>query len=248
MNNLLNNYNLSEIIEGILFVSGEGIDKNFIAEKLEVDIKDLEEAVDVLKQKYNKNTGINLISFNNKIQLSSNPDIADQISTVLNPIREKVLTKAALETLAIIAYKQPITRLEIEEVRGVSSDYALQVLSNHKLIDVVGVKEAVGKPFLFGTTDNFLKRFQIESLDCLPDYDELLEKLKGIQEETNSDSLYNNFKVSQVDTFDYNENTENSEEDNIKDFKNLEEKLNEITNNKHQIPEFLKDEENLHII
>lgn len=244
MNNLLNNYNLDEIIEGILFVSGDGIEKSFIAEKLEVDVKEVENAVEVLKEKYNKNSGINLITYNNKIQLSSNPDIAEQISTVLNPIREKVLTKAALETLAIIAYKQPITRLEIEEVRGVSSDYALQVLSNHKLIDVVGVKEAVGKPFLFGTTDNFLKRFQIESLDCLPDYDELIEKLKGIQEET-SDSLYNEFKVSQVDTFDYNSDIKEDDED-----KNLQNKVEQVINSeqKIEIPDFLKNEENIQII
>lgn len=246
MNNLLNNYNLDEIIEGILFVSGDGVEKSFIAEKLEVDIKEVESAVELLKEKYNKNSGINLITYNNKIQLSSNPDIAEQISTVLNPIREKVLTKAALETLAIIAYKQPITRLEIEEVRGVSSDYALQVLSNHKLIDVVGVKEAVGKPFLFGTTDNFLKRFQIESLDCLPDYDELIEKLKGIQEET-SESLYNEFKVSQVDTFDYN-NDVNEILDGEE--KNLQNKVEQVINSeeKIEIPDFLKNEENIQII
>ena len=71
---------------------------------------------------------------------------------MLNPIRERALTKATLETLAIIAYKQPITRLEIEEVRGVNSDYTVQTLLDHNLIEVVGRKDAVGKPLLFGTT------------------------------------------------------------------------------------------------
>ena len=152
---------LENVIEAILFVSGQGVDISDMAEKLEVEEKDIKDAVKNLKEK-KKNSGINILTYKNSVQLCSNPDYAEDIATVLNPIREKQLTKAALETLAIIAYKQPITRLDIEEIRGVSSDYAVQVLINFNLIEVVGRKDAVGKPLLFGTTDEFLKRFDID--------------------------------------------------------------------------------------
>ena len=105
----------------------------------------------------------------------------------MNPVKEKALSKATLETVAIIAYKQPITRLEVEQIRGVNSDYAIQVLMEHKIIDVVGRKDAVGKPLLFGTTDEFLKRFNLNSLQDLPDYNELLERIEVIE---NQVSLY----------------------------------------------------------
>ena len=123
---------------------------------------------------------------------------ADYISEVLNPIREKSLTRAALETLAIIAYKQPITKLEIEDIRRVNCDYAVQILSDQNMIEVVGRKDAVGKPLLFATTETFLKRFNLKNLAELPDYDGLLERIKVIEEgedQPKSDSLYNEFKL-----------------------------------------------------
>ena len=186
--------NLEKIIEGILFVSGDGVSFDDIADKLEISKKDVTKAIDNLKEEY-KNKGINIVLYKGKAQMCSNPDYVDDISLVLNPIKEKQLTKAALETVAVIAYKQPITRLEIEDVRGVNCDYALQLLSNFKMIEVVGRKDAVGKPLLFGTTEEFLKRFQINDISELPDYNTLLERIKLIHEESKDDSLYNNFKI-----------------------------------------------------
>ena len=153
--------------------------------------------LDELKAEFCDEKGIHLIFFKNKVQLASNPQYADLISGVLNPIREKSLTRAALETLAIIAYKQPITKLEIEDIRQVGCDYAIQVLSDQNMIEVVGRKDAVGKPLLFGTTETFLKRFNLTDLAQLPDYDGLLERIKVIEtgEEEKSDSLYNEFKL-----------------------------------------------------
>ena len=104
----------------------------------------------------------------------SNPKNADDVAAVLNPIRERALSKTLLESAAIIAYKQPVTRLDLEEIRGVDSEYAIQTLLKLGIIEVVGRKDAIGRPVLFGTTDEFLKRFQISSLDELPDYDSLL--------------------------------------------------------------------------
>ncbi len=184
---------LLNVVEGILFVSGQGVEIKDIAEKLEVDTKKIEKVIEILKEKH-KDDGFNIITYKNSAQMCSNPKYAEDIATVLNPIREKQLTKAALETLAIVAYKQPITRLDIEQVRGVNSDYALQVLINFKLVEVVGRKDAVGKPLLFGTTDEFLKRFDLQNIDDLPDYEELLNRIKILHEPTN-DSLYKSTEI-----------------------------------------------------
>ena len=192
--------NLPSIIEGILFVAGNGVSVAEIAEKLEVSEDAVMEAFNTLKEtKYNEDSGINIIHYKDKIQLCSNPDIAEDISVVLNPIRERALTKTALETVAIIAYQQPITRLEIENIRGVSSDYAIQLLLTHNLIEVVGRKDVVGKPLLFGTTDEFLKRFELESLDQLPKYEDLLAQIKVLNAGQDNESIYNEFEVVPLD-------------------------------------------------
>ena len=137
------------------------------------------------------------VRFKNKIQLCSNPKIVENISEILNPIRERSLTRAALETVAIVAYKQPITRTEIEAVRGVNCDYAIQLLQSNNLIEVVGRKDAVGKPVLFGTTENFLKRFEINNIEELPNYNDLLNRIRVIHSE--GDSLYREFKIPDGD-------------------------------------------------
>ena len=187
--------NLKEIIKATLFISGEGIEISEFIEKLEITEKQFNKIFDELKAELTGNNGIHIIKYRNKIQLCSNPDYADTISDILNPIREKALTKAALETLAIIAYKQPITKLEIEEIRGVGCDYTVQLLSDHNLIEVVGRKDVIGRPLLLGTTDEFLKRFSLTSLEELPEYEELLERIKLIETEQSSDSLYRDFKL-----------------------------------------------------
>ena len=174
-------------LEAILFVSGNGLEKSYIAETLNIREKDLDKEIERLQEKYSGECGIRLIQYKGKIQFASNPEYSVSVETLLNPVKEKALSKATLETVAIIAYKQPITRLEVEQIRGVNSDYAIQVLMEHKIIDVVGRKDAVGKPLLFGTTDEFLKRFNLNSLQDLPDYNELLERIEVIE---NQVSLY----------------------------------------------------------
>ena len=191
--------NLPSIIEGIMFVAGNGVEIDEIAEKLQIDKQEVLDAIEELKQKYNETSGIQIITYKNKIQFCTNPDIADPISIVLNPIKERALTKTALETVAIIAYQQPITRLEIENIRGVGSDYAIQLLLSHNLIEVVGRKDVVGKPLLFGTTDEFLKRFELKSLEDLPKYEDLLEQIKVLNQGTDNASIYNEFEVVPLD-------------------------------------------------
>ena len=195
--------NLKEIILSVLFVAGDGIEKTFLAEKLEVSEKEVDKVIKELKEEYKEDKGIHIIEYKNKVQLASNPSYAEFISGVLNPIREKSLTRAALETLAIITYKQPITKLDIEDIRRVNSDYAVQILVDQNMIEVVGRKDAVGKPLLFGTTENFLKRFNIKDVSELPDYDQLLERIKTIhaeEDEEARDTLFRN-----VDDVEFNE-------------------------------------------
>lgn len=218
--------NLAYKLEGLLFVSGDGVEIPLILEKWQITEKQLDEAVEELKKKYPENEGIKIIKYNNKLQFCSNSEFADDISLVLNPIRERALSKATLETIAIIAYKQPITRLEIENVRGVNSDYAIQTLLKHNLIEVVGRKDAVGKPLLFGTTDDFLKRFNLENLSELPNYDELLNSIQVI----NNKALYNEFDIPDEET----STDENIEEQNTPE--QVEEiKTNEIVESQEKL-------------
>ena len=170
---------LASIIESILFVSGNEVAISDISDKLGVSDEEVLLTARELQNKYDLETsGINLLIFNNKLQFCSNPANGVSVETVLNPIKERELSKSMLETAAIIAYKQPVTRTELDQIRGVNSDYALQSLMKLEVVEVVGRKDAIGKPLLYGTTDKFLKRFQISSLDELPDINELMKKIR----------------------------------------------------------------------
>ena len=137
---------LTNTIEAVLFASGKGVAIADIAEKLEVTEGEVKKALGELREKYSGDSGIVLLEFNKKAQLGSNPKYKEGVSAVLNPIREKELTRTILETAAIVAYKQPITRTEIELLRGVNSDYAVNALLELKLIYPCGRKDAVGRP------------------------------------------------------------------------------------------------------
>ena len=208
--------NLTSVIESILFVSGKEVEEAFIKEKLEVSDRQFNEAVSELLVKYGKDCGINLLRFNKKLQFATNPDNAKEVEAVLNPIKEKELTSAMLETLAIVAYKQPVTRLDIEDIRSKDCTYAVQTLMNLGLIQVVGRKETIGKPLLFGTTDDFLKRFSISDVTDLPDYETLFAKLQEL-----SNAVVNPQTVVEKPMFD---------------------KVN-IPTDEEPVPEFLQNEE-----
>lgn len=238
--------NLVNIIEAILFVAGEGVQYFDIADKLEISEKEVKKAVEQLKERYEStNSGIKVITYNNKAQLSTNQDYINEVTVVLNPIKEKQLTKAVLEVLAIIAYKQPVTRLDVENVRGVNCDYAVSTLLDNNIIEVVGRKDAVGKPLLFGTTDLFLKRFNLNSIEDLPDYDELINRIKVI--ETPTDNSLFNFG-EHVDEINANAEAENNkqedlnEEEQIKIYNEISEKIKEV-NTEFQIDEAIDTED-----
>lgn len=192
--------NLKQNIEAILFTAGNAIKVEEILSKLpDVTKSEFDEAVSELKRKYSGDSGILLLSFNGKLQFSSNQLYGDLVADVLLPLKEKELTKTLLEVLAIVAYKQPITRLEIDDIRGVGSEYAIQTLSRLNLITVIGRKESVGRPSLYATTDEFLKRFELENINDLPDYEELLEKIRiieGTDKLATGSSLYKEVNIS----------------------------------------------------
>lgn len=182
--------NLSNILESILFVAGNPVPVADIAEKLGVGEKDIRDAAKRLQDRYSEKGGIRLLSFNKKLQLSSNPAYKDYVSSVLNPIKEREFTRTILECSAIIAYKQPITKGELEALRGLNCDYAIHTLLELKMIEPVGRKDAVGRPILYATTDNFLKRFRLNSIEDLPDYDTLMESIAKLHAEEPESYLY----------------------------------------------------------
>lgn len=168
---------LTNIIEAIVFASGEAVHTKYIVEKLGCSIKDVNAAVTELKEKFNAESGIQLLTFNGKLQFASNPKYKKEISEVLIPIKEKEFTRTILECAALIAYKQPVTKGELEEIRQVSCDYAIHTLLELEMICASGRRDTVGKPIEYSTTDNFLKRFKLNSIDELPDYNELMQQI-----------------------------------------------------------------------
>lgn len=174
--------NISKVVEAIIFSSGQPIQKKDLCEKIpELTTQELNKIVKELQKKYSDESGVLLVEFNGKLQFTSNPRYGDTVADVLTPLKEKSLTKTLLEVLSTIAYKQPITKLEIEDMRGgVNSEYAITGLLKAGLIEAVGRKKAVGNPILYGTTDEFLKKFEISSLEELPDLVEVMEKIQLI--------------------------------------------------------------------
>ena len=212
---------LTNIIEAILFASGDAVPIDLLREKLEITKKEADEAIRQLEKKYTGNCGIHLLHFNHKLQFATNPEFKEQVSLVLTPIREKEFTRTILECAAIIAYKQPVTRGELENIRGTNSDYAVQTLLGLDMIEPCGRKDSPGRPVQYATTDNFLKRFKLKSLSDLPDYEELMKKIAemSVVEET-SNYLY------EKDVYDPDADTENIEQPNTEGF---------------ELPDFLKD-------
>lgn len=226
---------LTNIIEAILFASGDAVPIDLLREKLEVTKRQADDAIAKLEKKYTGECGIRLLHFNHKVQLATNPDYKDPVSLVLTPIREKEFTRTILECAAIIAYKQPITRTELENVRGVNSDYAITTLMGLDMIYPCGRKDTPGKPVQYATTDNFLKRFKLKALSELPDYEELMRRIAemtAISAPSDSNYLY------EKDVYDPNADPELMEESAAEP---VEETASENTDSSFELPDFLKD-------
>lgn len=239
--------NLTQIIEAIFFAAGTSKLKSDILSLLpNVSKKEFEKSLEELSVKYNKdNSGIVLLQFNGKIQFSTNPAYGETVAEVLTPLKEKELSKVLIESLAIIAYKQPITRLDLEKIKGTSAEYAISILTKTHLIEVVGRKEVVGRPVLYGTTDEFLKKFQLESIDDLPDYQAVMAKLEELGDFNKAQiELYRDIEI------DENEWQRSPEPDSQQErLAQIDRSLNEssiiddILAEEEEVPDFLDGEE-----
>ena len=160
------------IVEAILFVTGNAVEKREICRAMELTEGEREETLDALESGYDfDRRGLRLLRFGAHVQLATRPDYAPYVEKLLQPVQKQSLSQAVMETLAVIAYRQPVTKAEIEQVRGVKCDYSVQSLLTKGLIAEVGRKETLGRPILYGTTDAFLRHFCISSLSELPEID-----------------------------------------------------------------------------
>ena len=161
---------MKAIIEGLLFISGEeGINEKQIADVLQIDIVIVKELLSNLIEQYRSETrGMQIVELAGVYQLTTKQEHAPYFKRLINSPNSATLSQAALETLAIVAYKQPITRAEIEEIRGVKSERPIQSLVSKVLVKEVGRVEGTGRAILYGTTNDFLDHFGLKSLRELP--------------------------------------------------------------------------------
>ncbi len=166
---LLTTDQLRSVVESLLFVAGRPLQTSELRRLLAVDEKRLQAALATLANECERHgRGIRLQRLNDQVQFVSAPENARFVAALLGLSTQAKLTTAALETLAVIAYRQPITRSQIEFIRGVNSDRAVASLMQHGLVLEVGRAATVGRPALFGTSHEFLQQFGLASLDALP--------------------------------------------------------------------------------
>ena len=172
-------------LEAVLFAMGASVEVSKLAEVIECDIEETKKYIYELKEKFDSaEHGITIIELEDSFQLVTKPEMYDALVKIAKTPQRMSLSDSVIETLSSIAYKQPITRLEIENVRGVNCDYALNKLIEYNLVCELGRKDAPGRPLLFGTTEEFLRSFGVKSLSDLPEIDNLkVEEFKQEAEE-----------------------------------------------------------------
>lgn len=168
----MNSKQIQYAVEGILFAAGEPIKAAKLADVLEVKVGEVKEAVAMLRHEYDsQKRGFMILDIEDGYQICSRPDYYTYIQDILGEQRRQALSNAAMEALAIIAYRQPVTRGQVENIRGVNSDGAVNRLLERGLIDEVGRLDAPGRPILYATTSVFLRSFGLKSLKELPPVD-----------------------------------------------------------------------------
>ncbi|NLJ90679.1 MAG: SMC-Scp complex subunit ScpB [Clostridiales bacterium] len=173
-------------IEAILFTMGEAVDLDSLAKCIEHDKETTRRIIHNMMDNYSgEDRGIQIVELDNSFQMCTKPEMYEAIIKIINTPKKHILTDALLETLSIIAYKQPVTKAEIEAIRGVSSDHSVNKLVEYNLVCELGRMDAPGRPILFGTTREFLRNFGLESLDELPSIKP--DKLKSFKQEVNEE-------------------------------------------------------------
>jgi len=173
------------IIEAILFAMGESVEISKLAELIEQDVKIIKKILTEMQECYKaQDRGIELAQFDTSVQLCTKAEYYEHLIKLAKSPKKMILSEAVLETLSIVAYKQPVTRLEIERVRGVNCDFAINKLLEYDLITELGRMDAPGRPILFGTTEQFLRSFGVKSLEELPEMNTVqLEEFRQQAEE-----------------------------------------------------------------
>ncbi|WP_017755636.1 SMC-Scp complex subunit ScpB [Calidifontibacillus oryziterrae] len=184
---------MKAVTEGLLFIVGdEGIDIKQLADVLQISEIMAVELIEGLKCDYEqKSRGIDIVEVAGVYQLTTKREHADYFKRLVESPASSTLSQAALETLAIIAYKQPITRAEIEEIRGVKTERPLATLMSKSLIKEVGRAEGTGRAFLYGTTKDFLEYFGLKALEELPP---LPEKIDESEVQKEADLFFEKFQ------------------------------------------------------
>lgn len=169
-------------IEAILFVAGEAVRVEDLAKALNISLPELETALSELRDEYDfAQRGFCLKRFGHQVQLATRALYSADVVRLLQPIQKQSLSQAVMETLAVVAYRQPVTKAEVEQIRGVKCDYSIHSLVTKNLITEVGRKDTLGRPILYGTTEEFLSHFGLEALEDLPPMPDVHgnEKLDG---------------------------------------------------------------------
>ncbi len=157
-------------MEAILFTMGDSVEISSLAKAMETDAKQVKDYIAYLKEKYDKeDSGIGILELDKAVQLCTKKEMYEYLVKIAKAPKRAVLTDSLMETLSIIAYKQPITKSEIEKIRGVSCDFAVSKLVEFGLCTELGRLDAPGRPMLFGTTEEFLRSFGVSSIDELPE-------------------------------------------------------------------------------
>ena len=161
--------NMEAVIEAVLFTMGESVETGKLALAIGQDADTTRKLIHNMMDKYNaEDRGIKIIELEDSFQMCTKAECYESIIKVATQPKRHVLSESALETLSIIAYKQPVTRLEVDQIRGVKSDYAINKLLEYNLIAELGRLDAPGRPILFGTTEEFLRGFGLTSVEELP--------------------------------------------------------------------------------
>ena len=186
---------LEAAIEGVLFAMGGSVDEKTLAQALDVSEEEIREGAENLARELTEQErGIQLLRLENRYQLGTRRECYEPLIRMAARPRKPVLTNVVLETLAIIAYRQPITKMEISKIRGVSSDHAVNKLIEYDLVCEAGRLDAPGRPILLATTEEFLRRFGLPSVEALPDVG--AEKMAELQEEAERESSQEEAEVT----------------------------------------------------
>jgi segregation and condensation protein B len=169
---------LKSIVEALIFASPEPVTLKALTRLLDGEPKeDVAAAIDAVKQDYERSGGLQFVEVAGGYQIVTRPELHEWVRRLFHERTSHKLSVAALETLAVIAYKQPVTAPEIAEIRGVNTSGVLGTLADRKLVKIVGRKQVVGRPFMYGTTREFLERFGLNDVSDLPKVEDMSELL-----------------------------------------------------------------------